>query len=167
MFQKRPKRIAPGPGQESVWDYPRPPRLEAVRVPIRIEHNGERLVDAAGGFRVLETSHPPTYYIRAADVDESKVEVVAGGSVCEWKGPATYLDVVIGGERLEKVAFRYDDPTPSFRDIQGYYSFYAWPFDRVTVNDEVVTPQPGRFYSGWITANVVGPFKGEPGTWGW
>lgn len=162
-----PKRIAPGPGQESVWDYPRPPRLERVAQHVRIVFAGEVLADTAAAWRVLETSHPPTYYLPFDAVAPGALTPAGGGSVCEWKGPALYYDVALGGRRATRAAWTYPKPRPPFGAIAGHVAFYAAPMDGCFVGDERAVPQPGGFYGGWVTSGVVGPFKGEPGTWEW
>jgi uncharacterized protein (DUF427 family) len=161
------ERIAPGPGQESVWDYPRPPRLEQTEKHIQIYFNGQLIADSTRAWRVLETSHPPVYYIPRADIIASALQPAAGGSWCEWKGRAVYFDVVAGGKEAHKAAWSYPEPTDAFEPIADHVAFYATPMDRCLVDGEVVTPQPGGFYGGWITADIVGPFKGGPGSSGW
>lgn len=163
----KPKRIAPGPGQESVWEYPRPPRLETTPRHIQVYFNGLLLADTRRAYRVLETSHPPVYYLPPADIQMQCLIPAGGQSWCEWKGQAAYYSVVVGERRAENVAWYYPDPTPSFLPIKNYVAFYPRPMDRCLVDGEVVVPQPGGFYGGWITSDVVGPFKGEPGTMGW
>jgi uncharacterized protein (DUF427 family) len=163
----KPNREPPGPGQESVWDYPRPPRCERVDERITITLDGEVIVDAPHAFRVLETSHPPTYYIPTGFVRPGVLVPATGSSVCEWKGRAAYFDVVGRTGLRERVAWGYPDATGAFAPIADCVAFYAGPMDRCTVGDETVTPQPGGFYGGWITSKVVGPFKGVPGTMGW
>lgn len=163
----RPTPLPPGPGQESVWDYPRPPALESTdeRVIVRL---GEQVIaDTTGAFRVLETSHPPSYYLPPDDISEAALVTVAGpASFCEWKGVAAYADVVGDGQRVAQACWWYDTPTPGFAAIAGFRSFYPH-LVHCTVNGEEVRPQAGGFYGGWITDRVVGPFKGEPGTRGW
>ncbi len=156
-------------GQESVWDYPRPPALEPVEGELIIRHRGEEIARTTRAYRVLETSHPPVYYFPPEDCSEAYVIPSQGGrgSFCEWKGEAAYRDVVVGGERLERVGWCYPKPTARFEPIKGYVAFYAAPFEECTVRGEQVTPQPGGFYGGWITSDIVGPFKGIPGSWGW
>ncbi|NJN18742.1 MAG: DUF427 domain-containing protein [Oscillochloris sp.] len=161
------QRIEPGPGQESVWDYPRPPRLEAVTKRIRIILAGEVIADTQGGYRVLETSHPPVYYLPPDDLRMDLLTRTARSSFCEWKGRAAYYTLTLGDLRLEHVAWSYPKPTESFLPIAGYLGFYAGPMDACYVGDEQVIPQPGDFYGGWITGEIVGPFKGGPGSWGW
>ena len=161
------QRDAVAPGQESVWDYPRPPRLEPTTRRLRVVLDGEVIADTTRAFRVLETSHPPNYYFPPDDVSAGALERTAGASFCEFKGRAHYFDVR-GGERVEReAAWGYDTPSPAFEAITGYVAFYASRMDECYVDDELVTPQPGGFYGGWITADVVGPFKGGPGTRGW
>jgi uncharacterized protein (DUF427 family) len=163
----RYERIQPGPGQESVWDYPRPPRVEPVAKHIRIVFNGAVIADTRQALRVLETSHPPVYYLPLEDVRTEYLIPVPGTSFCEWKGRARYYSVVVGDRRAEKAAWTYPDPVAPYRPIAGYVAFYPGPMDACTVDGEQVAPQPGGFYGGWITRDVVGPFKGGAGTWGW
>ena len=163
----RPKPIPPRPGQESVWDYPRPPALEPVSEHVRILFDGKILADTNGAWRVLETSHPPVYYLPPNDIDQDLLEPGLGQSFCEWKGKARYVDVVSGEKRAPKVGWFYPEPTERFARIAGYIAFYAGPMDACYVGDELVTPQPGGFYGGWVTSKVVGPFKGGEGSWGW
>lgn len=162
-----PTPIPPGPGEESVWDYPRPPRLEAVAKPIQITFAGRLIVDAPEAFRVLETSHPPVYYISPLFIAEGALQPAEGSSMCEWKGRAAYYDVLANGRTASRAAWAYPAPTAAFAPIRGHVAFYAGPMDRCTVGGDIVTPQPGGFYGGWVTPGIVGPFKGEPGTMGW
>jgi uncharacterized protein (DUF427 family) len=154
-------------GPEKVWDYPRPPRLEPVKQRLRVVLGGVTIADTLGGYRVLETSHPPTYYLPRADVLPSALAPAAGRSFCEWKGVATYFDVVSSGLRRPKVAWTYEAPNDAFAAITRFVAFYAGPMDACFVDDEQVTPQTGGFYGGWITRNLVGPFKGAEGTNDW
>lgn len=146
---------------ESVWDYPRPPRVEATTRRIRIVLGGRTIVDSARALRVLETSHPPVYYVPLADVADGALTpaVDARQTFCEWKGNADYLDVVSGGRRVARGAWTYRDPAPAFRQLLDTVAFYAGPMDACYVDDERAEPQPGRFYGGWVTADVLGPFK--------
>lgn len=153
--------------KESVWDYPRPPALEHANKHVRIVVAGKVLAESHRPILIKETSHPPVYFLPPEDVREDWLRPTRKASYCEWKGQASYYDVVVGDRRLEAVAFRYENPIERFRDLEGWYSFYAAPMDSVTVDGELVTPQEGEFYSGWITSDLVGPFKGAPGTWGW
>ena len=155
------------PGQESVWDYPRPPRLEREGRRIRIVHRGAVLVDTHAAWRTLETSHPPTYYLPLADVDADCLAPASGQSWCEWKGRARYWDVLIGGDRLSRVGWSYPEPTAGFAPIADCIAFYCAPFDDVWVGEERARPQPGGFYGGWITSWLAGPFKGGPGSQFW
>lgn len=157
----------PGPGQESVWDYPRPPRVEKTPAHLRIEHNGQIVAETTRGLRVLETSHPPVYYFPPEDVHTEFFVPTPEGSFCEFKGRAVYWDVLVNGKRAERAAWSYPKPSGPFTALEGYVAFYADRVDACFVDDERATPQPGGFYGGWITSKVVGPFKGEAGTWGW
>jgi uncharacterized protein (DUF427 family) len=154
---------------ESVWDYPRPPRLEQVEKRLRVVLGGIVVADTTRGHRVLETSHPPGYYFPPEDVlDGALVASDRRQTICEWKGTAAYYDVVGGdGRRAERGAWTFRAPTLGFEAIRDAVSFYPGAMDECTVAGEVVTPQAGGFYGGWITSDIVGPFKGEPGTMGW
>jgi uncharacterized protein (DUF427 family) len=132
-----------------------------------IEHLGQVIADTRAAVRTIETSHPPTYYIPRADIRADCLQHAGGGSFCEWKGAATYWDVAVGDTILPRAGWSYDQPTASFAILRGHVAFYAWPFDRCSVDGEVAVPQPGRFYGGWITSKVAGPFKGGPGTLHW
>ncbi|KPJ89190.1 MAG: hypothetical protein AMS18_12665 [Gemmatimonas sp. SG8_17] len=156
-----------GPGQESVWDYPRPPRVEDFPGRIRIVFSGKTIVDTTRAKRVLETSHPPVYYIPPDDIDPQCLKSAAGESWCEWKGVARYFDVEAGNASAPRAAWYYPHPTPDFVSIASHVAFYSGSMDACYVNDELVRQQPGDFYGGWITNNIVGPFKGGPGTKGW
>ncbi len=156
------------PGQESVWDYPRPPRLEASTRHLRIVHRGITIADTVAALRTLETSHPPTWYLPPADIDMALLRASPQrGSVCEWKGRAAYWDVVVAGAVLPAVGWSYPAPTPAFAALRDHIAFYAAPLDSVTVDGAPVRPQPGGFYGGWITPDVAGPFKGGPGSQFW
>ena len=163
----RPKPIKPKPGQESVWDYPRPPRFEIVNKHIVILFAGVKIVDSKKSYRVLETSHPPVYYFSPDDIKQEYLKKAPGKSFCEWKGQALYYSVEVNGKKAEKAAWYYPDPVPDFYDLKDYVAFYAQAMDACLVDGEKVIPQPGGFYGGWITKNISGPFKGEPGSWGW
>ena len=159
-------RIEPGPGQESVWDYPRPPRLERSQQRIRVLWHGFTLAETKGAFRVLETSHPPVYYISPADVDFTHLVKTTKRTFCEWKGMARYFDAQAGGAATADAAWCYDSPTRGMEPIAGHLSFYASKC-ACYVDDELATAQAGDFYGGWITSAIVGPFKGPPGTLHW
>ena len=163
----RPVPVPPGPRQESVWDYPRPPRLERVADRVRILFAGTLLAETTAAWRVLETSHPPTYYLPPNDFTPGALVPAGGGSVCEWKGRAVYFDVDLGGRRAERAAWAYPKPTGAFAPIKDHVAVYAGPMDGCFVGDEQAEPQPGGFYGGWITSRIVGPFKGGPGSAGW
>jgi len=155
------------PATESVWDYPRPPRLEPVAERIRVVVDGVTIAESTRAWRVLETSHPPVYYVPPSDVRMDLLRAGRGGSVCEWKGAAMYHSLVIGERRIEDVAWSYERPTPAFVPITSHLAFYPGRVDEAWVGDERVTAQAGGFYGGWITSWIRGPFKGEPGTLGW
>lgn len=161
------QKITPGPGQESVWDYPRPPRLEVCSKHIRVIACGITLADTHNGRRVLETSHPPVYYLPPEDVRRDLLIPTGKQSWCEWKGAAIYFDLKIEDTLIRDVAWGYPSPVPAFADLTGFLAFYPHLVDACYVDDEQVQPQAGGFYGGWITSDVVGPFKGEPGTLGW
>ena len=153
---------------ERVWDYPRPPAVVPCERRVRIELGGEVLVDSDRAWRVLETSHPPTYYVPQADVAVESLQPSEGRQkTCEWKGRATYLDVVTDSGRIERAAWTYRDPLAGFDVLRDAVAFYAQLVDECWVEDERVHAQDGTFYGGWITSDLVGPFKGAPGTTGW
>jgi uncharacterized protein (DUF427 family) len=162
-----PERIEPAPGQESVWDYPRPPVVVPSERRLRVVHAGVTIADSRAGCRVLETSQPPAFYIPPADIAMDHIVPGRGRSYCEWKGAATYWSVVVGDVTATDAAWSYERPTPPFAAIAGHLAFYAQRVDECWVDDERVQPNPGDFYGGWITADVVGPFKGGPGSRGW
>ncbi|MEG3175152.1 DUF427 domain-containing protein [Sphingomonas sp. RB3P16] len=154
-------------GQESVWSYPRPAIAEPTSAHLVIEHRGVIVADTRASIRTLETSHPPSYYIPPADIAPGLLRRGSGSSFCEWKGAATYWDVVIGDTVLAGVGWSYANPTRGFAMLRDHVAFYAGPFDRCSVDGETVVPQPGNFYGGWITSAQAGPFKGVAGSWGW
>ncbi|MBD3882737.1 DUF427 domain-containing protein [Phormidium tenue FACHB-886] len=160
-------RLPLQPGQESVWDYPRPPRLEDSSKHIQIVFNGEVIADTQRAKRVLETSHPPVYYIPLEDIKQEYLIRTNRSTFCEWKGQAAYYTLKVGDRIAENVAWFYPNPTPTFSDIENYVAFYPSRMDACFVDGEQVSSQPGDFYGGWITRDIVGPFKGTPGTWGW
>ena len=163
----RPVPHPTAPGQESVWDYPRPPRLERVQQRLRVVLGGEVIADTTRGYRVLETSHPPNYYLPVADVTPGALELVDGSSFCEWKGRAHYYTVRGGGRTAPSAAWGYETPSDAFAPLRDHVAFYAEPMDACYVDDEQVTAQPGGFYGGWITTDIAGPYKGGPGTRSW
>lgn len=161
------ERVIPEPGQESVWDYPRPPRLEDSPKHIQVVFNGVVIADTHQAKRVLETSHPPVYYIPSADIQADSLLPSAQASWCEWKGHARYYTVAVGDRQAPNAAWFYPDPTPPFESMKNYVAFYPHLMEACYVNGELVQPQPGNFYGGWITSEIVGPFKGGAGSWGW
>eukprot|EP01113_Clastostelium_recurvatum_P029377 TRINITY_DN3544_c0_g1_i1.p1 TRINITY_DN3544_c0_g1~~TRINITY_DN3544_c0_g1_i1.p1 ORF type:complete len:177 (+),score=32.86 TRINITY_DN3544_c0_g1_i1:30-533(+) len=156
-----------GPGQESVWNYPRPPKLERTEHRIRIVFNGVELANSTKAWRLLETSHPPTYYIPAEDIKMEHLRELPGTTFCEFKGYATYYDVQVGDKVARQSAWAYLKPTPGYEGIANCYGFYANKMDECYVGDERATPQPGDYYAGWVTKDIVGPFKGIPGSRFW
>lgn len=165
MRHPSPDPVAPG--QESVWDYPRPPRVERVRSRVTIEFAGRLIVDTDDVVRVLETSHPPSYYLPIAAFVAGALRPAAGSSYCEYKGAARYFDVVSGDRVAARAAWMYPDPTPGYDVLADRVAVYPRAMDRCTVDGETVVPQPGGFYGGWVTSRVAGPFKGVPGSMGW
>ncbi len=166
---QHPPRDPAGPGQESVWDYPRPPALRPSAAHVVVQTpDGRVLADTTAALQVLETSHPPGWYLPPGDIDRTLLRPSrARSTVCEWKGAAVYWDLLLGDRIIEQVGWSYPDPVPAFAAIAGHLTFYADRVGRCLVDGEVVAPQPGEFYGGWITPDVVGPFKGTPGTMWW
>lgn len=165
---KRPIRpVTPGPDQESVWDYPRPPRIEATTERIRIRFGGETIVDTTDAVRVLETSHPPVYYLPRSAFPDGVLEKAPGASFCEFKGAAKYVSVRCGATVAESAGWYYPNPSPGYDLLKDRVAIYPSAMDSCEIAGEIVTPQAGDFYGGWITSRVVGPFKGEVGTLGW
>jgi uncharacterized protein (DUF427 family) len=163
----RPTPDPPGPGQESVWDYPRPPRLEPTGALVEVVLGGVVVASTRAALRILETSHPPTYYLPATCFVDGALRPTRGGSFCEWKGQAAYLDLVGGDAVAARAAWHYPTPTAAYAALVDHVALYPGAVDRCTVDGEVVRPQPGGFYGGWVTSAVVGPFKGDPGTMFW
>ncbi|MEM8926449.1 MAG: DUF427 domain-containing protein [Actinomycetota bacterium] len=156
-----------GKPYECVWDYPRPPKLERVDWSIRVVHAGITLVDAPAAFRVLETSQPPAYYVERRYVHTDCLRPSPSNTFCEWKGMASYVDVVSGPEPVVDAGWYYEHPNAAFAELKDCYAFYAQKVEQCFVDDEAVAANDGMFYGGWITSNVVGPFKGGPGTSHW
>ena len=153
--------------KESVADYPRPPAIEHVDRHIEAMVSGHVVADTRRPIRVLETHHPPVYYIRSEDIAMQFLVPSPHRSFCEYKGEAHYYSLIVDGEERANVAWYYPNPSPGYEELAQHVAFYAWALDVATVDGEQVTPQPGRFYGGWITSEIEGPFKGEPGTAGW
>jgi uncharacterized protein (DUF427 family) len=162
----RPVPDPAAPGQESVWDYPRPPRLERTTSRLEVRHDGVTIASTTRGFRVLETSQPPAFYFPPDDVDLDRVELRTQTSFCEWKGLASYWSITTG-RRSDDAAWSYPSPTPAFVAITDHLAFYPQRVDACFVDGEQVEPNAGSFYGGWITSKVVGPFKGASGTAHW
>ncbi len=153
---------------ERVWDYPRPPAVEPCSRRVRVKLAGAVLADTARALRVLETSHPPTIYIPRADVRAGLLTPSASRSTwCEFKGAARYLDAAVGGRHVVAVGWTYPEPAPGYEALRDHVAFYPGRVDEAWLGDERVEAQAGDFYGGWITADLVGPFKGAPGTLGW
>ncbi len=167
LAHMRPRRIPPAPGQESVWDYPRPPAVEPVAALVRVVLAGVTIAESTSALRVLETSHPPNYYLPPHDIIFGHLEAGARRSFCEFKGLAHYWSVVVGDRREVDAAWSYPSPSPGYEALADHVACYAARMDECWVGDERVTPQPGGFYGGWVTSAVVGPFKGVPGSMGW
>ncbi len=161
------QRITPGPGQESVWDYPRPPRVEPCGSLLQIFIDQIPIAETRHSIRVLETSHPPVYYLPPDSIRMDLMVESNHGSFCEWKGHAHYFSLKMPGRLIPDVAWSYKTPTARFESIAGYLAFYPSKMDECYVDGERVESQKGDFYGGWITNNIVGPFKGGPGTFGW
>ena len=160
-------RDAPGPGQESVWDYPRPPRVEPVALAVRVVVSGIAIAESHGALRVIETAGAPVYYLPPADVRTDLMRETAHRTVCEFKGVATNHSISLPDREIPNAAWSYRQPSYGYEAIRDHLAFFAWRVDEAWVGDELAIPQPGRFYGGWITSWVVGPFKGGPGTSGW
>lgn len=160
-------RPEPGPEQESVWDYPRPPALEPEERHLRIIFNDTVLADTTSALRVLETSHPPVYYLPPADVAMEHLQQESRTSMCEFKGRAVYYTVTVGDRSARQAAWAYPSPTDRYAALADHLAFYPSKMDACFVGEEQAHAQEGDFYGGWITDDIVGPFKGGPGTIGW
>jgi uncharacterized protein (DUF427 family) len=164
----RPGRVVePGPGQESVWDYPRPPRVEADHRRIRVRHAGVDVADSRRALRVLETAGPPCFYLPPQDVRRDLLEPSPETTFCEWKGLARYWSLGIGDRRVVDAAWSYPDPEPAYERLRDHLAFFPGRVDECFVGLERARPQPGSYYGGWVTPEIVGPFKGEPGSESW
>ncbi len=157
------ERIEPREGQESVWDYPHPPRVEESHKHVQIVFNGVVIADTRRAKRVVERGHPPSYYIPTEDIQTDYLIPRHSTSLCEWKGTAHYYGLMVGEKQVPIAAWHYIDPLPPYEAIKMHLAFYAEPMDACTVDGALVRPEPGSFYGGWITNDVVGPFKGESG----
>jgi len=164
--ERPPFALAPQAGQESVWDYPRPPRLTPDAREVIVRFGAVEIARSNQCIRVLETASPPTVYIPPASLNMNALEKAAGTSFCEWKGAADYWTVLVSGRKLERAGWSYPDPLPGFEAIRGYLSFYPAVLECFVAGIRVL-PQPGKFYGGWVTPELVGPFKGEPGSEAW
>jgi uncharacterized protein (DUF427 family) len=164
---RRPAAEPVRPGQESVWDYPRPPALRRSQSEITVRLGGETICRTNASWQVLETSHPPTYYLPRASFVAGSLQPAAGHSFCEWKGAADYLDIVGGDRVAARAGWCYPLPTPGFTALLDHIALYPGAMDACLVDGEQVVAQPGGFYGGWVTSKVAGPFKGIPGSQGW
>lgn len=167
MIPTPPNIITPGPGQESVWDYPRPPAVSPDKRLVRVEFAGVEIVHSIRTIRILERSHPPGFYIPPQDVRSQYLERSGQSTFCEFKGRASYFNVRVGDRFSASAAWCYPEPSPGYESVAGFLAFYPGRVDLCTVDGQPVIPQPGDFYGGWITPEVVGPFKGDPGTMSW
>ncbi len=163
----RPTPVTPGPGQESVWDYPRPPATCRFDKHIVVRFGDMVLADTTRAIKVMETSHPPVYYIPPEDIRLDLCELSPHHTVCEYKGQASYYTLRTGSRVSHNAGWFYPEPSPGYEILRDHVAFYPELVDECTVDGEAVTPQPGRFYGGWITSEIVGPFKGEPGSYLW
>lgn len=161
------QRQEPLPGQESVWDYPRPPRVEPTKKRLRVIFNGETIAETTRAYRVLETSHPPVYYFPPADIRMEYLSSINRSTFCEFKGAASYWTIRLDGRIAENFAWSYRQPAPGYEVIKNHLAFYPSKVDACYVDDELVQPQEGDYYGGWITHDIVGPFKGGAGTFSW
>ena len=163
-------RVTPDPvqpGQESVWDYPRPPRVAASSEAVEVYLGGEVVARSSATYRVLETSHPPTYYLPASAFADGALRPAEGTTFCEWKGLASYYDLVAGGRAAPRACWTYPTPARGFEVLVDHVAVMPGAVDACLVDGERVVAQPGGFYGGWITSRVAGPFKGGPDSWGW
>ncbi|MDH5373501.1 MAG: DUF427 domain-containing protein [Acidimicrobiia bacterium] len=160
-------RREPGAGRESVWDYPRPPQVEREPRFVKILFNGETIVESSRALRVLETSHPPNIYVPFEDVSAGVLDRNPRRTTCEWKGIAEYWNVRVGEVTVAAAAWSYPQPSRGYDLLAEHVSFYPGLMEGCYLGEELVEPQAGAFYGGWITSDVVGPFKGGEGTWGW
>lgn len=168
LARSRPTHIeTPGPGQESVWDYPRPPRIESVTRAIRVEFGGRIVAQSTRALRIVETSSPPAYYFPTADVVSQCLQKTEDPTFCEWKGEAQIWSIEFAHQFSCAAAWCYPHPEPGFESIANHFAFNASRVDACYVGDQKVVPQPGEYYGGWITPEIVGPFKGEPGSETW
>ena len=165
--KQRPEfALPPEEGQESVWDYPRPPVCVRDQRRVIVKAGNLVIADTTRAVRVLETASPPTFYLPPDNVDQSLLRCESGSSYCEWKGAASYYSVVTPDSEFQNAGWSYATPSSAFADLAGYFSFYPALLS-CTVDGETVQPQGGSFYGGWVTAEIVGPWKGQPGTGGW
>lgn len=160
-------RVEPATGQLSVWDFPRPPVVEEYTKNIRIYYKGLLIANSCQAKRVLEKAHPPTYYIPMQDIQMHYLMLNREISFCSYKGKASFFDISIGEDTITDIAWTYGKPTSKYGELTGYIAFFAGKGCDCYIDEELAMPQPSEFFGGWITADIVGPFKGEEGTWEW
>ena len=162
-----PDRPEPGPNEESVWDYPRPPALEPTDRRVRVVFNDTTIADTTDAKRILETSHPPVYYLPPDDVATEHLSRENRTTMCEFKGRAVYYTLTVGDRSVSQAAWQYPSPVERYAALQDHFAFYLSKIDAGYVGGEQARAQEGDFYGGWITDDIVGPFKGGAGTMGW
>ena len=156
----------PGRGQESVWDYPRPPAINRDNRLVTVRWSGELMAETSRALRVMETASPPTFYLPPDDIRSELLQEAEGSSFCEWKGHAHYFSLVTASVQLKQVGWSYAYPRAGFEELADYIAFYPAKLE-CFVDGERVRPQPGGFYGGWLTSDIAGPVKGAAGTHGW
>ena len=152
---------------ESVWDYPRPPAVRPTGETVEVHLGGQLVARTTEALQVLETSHPPTYYLPRACFADGVLHAVPGSTVCEFKGRADYFDMRAGDRVARRAAWHYPEPVAGYEALVGHVALMPGMMDACYVDGERVVPQEGSFYGGWVTSKVAGPFKGGPGTLGW
>jgi uncharacterized protein (DUF427 family) len=167
LYKRRPAPLPVAPGQESVWDYPRPPRVELDMRLFRVALRGTVVAETRRAIRILETASPPTIYFPPDDVRLDLLTPDGHETVCEWKGIAEHFDLTVSGTKSPRAAWSYATPNRGYEQIAGYFAFYPGRVDEASVDGEQVRAQAGGYYGGWISNEIVGPFKGDPGTGGW
>jgi uncharacterized protein (DUF427 family) len=165
--ERPPWAESPAAGQQSVWDFPRPPRIEAELRTVRVEHRGVLVAESRDALRIVETAGAPAFYLPVADVDESLLASVETVSFCEWKGRARHFRLQVAGDVVREAAWSYPDPFPEFEAIRDRFAFHPARIDGCWLGDAKATAQPGGYYGGWVTQDLSGPIKGGPGSGSW